>query len=663
MMHFNISGSIKGKLIVWFLVLSLVPTIVVSMLAFVNSRSSINNTYLSALNTYASSQAESIGKWVEENIRQLQIIASDPEVRTLRDEEIMPVLKEYVKTNPAWEMLLWADLDGASHNTLDLRSNLKDRDYFQKVVSTGQPAVSNGLMSKSTNKPIVVLAVPIFNDNGKVGGVLAATVTLDYLTQTCKDSRLMSEHGYGFIIQSDGIVLASPDESKVLKANFLQTDSESVNNVTRKMISGGKGVETWVYEGQAQIVGYAPVRGTSWFFGVQEPQKDAFASSSRLLRFILIVMLIAAAIIVFVSYIIGSSIANPILELTETAEVLSKGDLTVDIKNSYSAEVGKLAQSLARMTDNFKAIILSVKDALEQLISTSSQVESAADQSSQAVQQISTTIQGVAGGAQETARSVTESSGAVESMGRKIEELAQNAHTVEQTAQDTARLTAEGKQVIEELNVSFSQTREATDSVVGVMNELEKAAGEIGRIVETITSISSQTNLLALNAAIEAARAGEAGRGFAVVADEVRNLAEESSHSAQRISQFIDQIRSQITGATESTNKASDVVSKQMEIGSRVTDTFNKIVTANDKITEMIGNINSGVQGLVEDGKKISDSVQSVAAIAQENAASSEEVSAASEEVTAAIEEITANIHSLTNLSRELEEVINKFKV
>mgnify|MGYP001263125577 FL=1 len=170
MMHFNISGSIKGKLIVWFLVLSLVPTIVVSMLAFVNSRSSINNTYLSALNTYASSQAESIGKWVEENIRQLQIIASDPEVRTLRDEEIMPVLKEYVKTNPAWEMLLWADLDGASHNTLDLRANLKDRDYFQKVVSTGQPAVSNGLMSKSTNKPIVVFAVPILDDNGKVGG-------------------------------------------------------------------------------------------------------------------------------------------------------------------------------------------------------------------------------------------------------------------------------------------------------------------------------------------------------------------------------------------------------------------------------------------------------------------------------------------------------------
>lgn len=89
-MHLNISGSIKSKLIVWFLILSLVPILVVSMLSFINSRSSINNTYLSALNTYASSQAESVGKWVEENIRQLQIIANDPEVRTLRDEEIMP---------------------------------------------------------------------------------------------------------------------------------------------------------------------------------------------------------------------------------------------------------------------------------------------------------------------------------------------------------------------------------------------------------------------------------------------------------------------------------------------------------------------------------------------------------------------------------------------
>jgi hypothetical protein len=112
-------------------------------------------------------------------------------------------------------MMFWADLEGNYHTTLDARGNVGDRAYFKQVISTGQPAVSEGIISKSTGRPIVVFAVPIFRDDGKIGGVLAATVTLDYLTQLCKDSKLMSQHGYGFIIQSDGLALAFPDESLV----------------------------------------------------------------------------------------------------------------------------------------------------------------------------------------------------------------------------------------------------------------------------------------------------------------------------------------------------------------------------------------------------------------------------------------------------------------
>jgi len=658
-----VGGSLKRKLLAWFLILSLVPVIVVSMLAYFNSRNSLESTYLNALRTYSRSQAESISQWVNQQIIQLQVMAAAPGIRSLKDEQIMPRLKTYVKLNPAWEILFWTDLEGNYHTTLDARGNVGDRAYFKQVISTKQPAVSEGLISKSTGKPIITIAVPIFKTDGSLGGVLAATVTLDYLAQICKNSKLMSQNGYGFIVQSDGLALAFPDESLILKANFLQTDSESVNNITKKMVAGESGVGKCVYNGQGQLVAYAPIKGTTWSFGVQEPQKEAFSASSSLLRFIIIIILVAVAIIIFIAYIIGNSIANPIVELTNTADILAQGDLTVTVKTNYTGEIGRLARSLATMVDNLKALIMSAKEVSNQTTSTGEQINGAVNQTTMAVQQVATTVQELANGAQETAKNVQEVSTAVDNIGRMIEDLAQNANTVEKLNTEARALTEEGQEVVNELNKGFNETQSVTNTVVTAMDELERLAGEIGRIVETITAISSQTNLLALNAAIEAARAGEAGRGFAVVADEVRKLAEESNQSAQRIADFIDQIRNQVVKTAEGVKNSVTVVNRQIEIGSRVTETFTRIAEGNSKIVEAIEDITKGITSLVEESRKISNSIQSVAAIAEENAASAEETSAASEEISAAMEEINANINNLLSLARNLTELLERFKV
>lgn len=663
-MRFSLD-SLKSRLLVWFLVLSLVPTVTVSLLAVTNSRRSMQDSYLSTLDTYSTSQADAISKWIEENTNQIKLIASAPEiingVKNRDSSAIISRLKEYVKINPAWEILFWTDASGNYETTLDAKGNVGDREYFRQAMSTGQPAVSNGIISKSTGRPIFTIAVPVIID-GKPQGIVAATVTLDYLANMCKDSKLGKE-GYGFIIQNDGLALAFPDESLILKQNFLQTDSESFNSMVRKMVSGEKGVDRVIYNGVPQLVAYAPIDGTTWSFGVQEPESTAFAASNYLIRFIVIILLIATAVVLFISYMVGNSLVNPILELVKVADTIASGDLTVSIETDYRGEIGRLADSLKTMLENFKNGIVAMSNVVAQTNSISSQVSTAAEQTSTAVQQVSTTVQGVAGGAQETAKNVTDASSAVDNISRMIEELAQNSAVVDKTSQETLRLTEEGQKVVDELRRGFNQTSEATNSIVNVMSELERAAGEIGRIVETITSISSQTNLLALNAAIEAARAGEAGRGFAVVADEVRKLAEESNKSAQQISQFIDEIRNQITRAAENTGNAVGIISKQVEIGSRVTETFDTIQESNNRIIEMIGGITSSISKLVDEGSKISTAVQGVAAIAEENAASAEEVSAAVEEITATIEEITANIQTLAGQARELEDIVRRFKV
>ncbi|MCX7795141.1 MAG: methyl-accepting chemotaxis protein [bacterium] len=411
-------------------------------------------------------------------------------------------------------------------------------------------------------------------------------------------------------------------------------------------ISYVKGFEPWKW-----------IIGTGIYVDDLVAIRSSIANRIRLIIFGFV--LLGAVIILSITLPLNKSLRK----VLDYIERISNYDFSELLDMNQSDEIGKIANGINTMVKEIRGLVKNVADVMSSVSTLNSQVLEAINQTSLAIQQISTTSQGVASGAQETAKNVTSASTEVENISKNIEELAQNASNVEKSSLDTVKLTNDGRVVIEELNKGFSQTTQATDSVVRVMNELELAAGEIGRIVETISSISSQTNLLALNAAIEAARAGDAGRGFAVVADEVRKLAEESNQSAQKISQFVNEIKAQINKAAQSTDEAVKTISKQVDIGSKVTETFNAIAQANNRAMEMVQSIVSGINNLLESGRRISDAVQGVAAIAEENAASAEETSAATEEVNASIEEINANIQQLSDLIKELRGHIEKFRV
>jgi len=667
--------SFVSRLVITFLLLSIVPTAVMGLVSYFEGKNMLASSSSLNIDSNARLGALSVSHWIDGEIKRLELASNnntfqesafqDPNnTQAVYRVMLLTALKDLHRSLPEAETVGFVWLSGDQMSDDGKMTNISDREYFQKAVSTGKSTVSMTLVtSKVTGNLVFAIDVPIIKD-GKVIGVINTLYPADKTVSLLKNVLDVADNDASvYLIDNSGVIFSST--SPVLSKKNLNTDlSSREKDLFESILRGEKKSSGLVLRDRSlDFVSYAPISGTSWILGYSIPSSKVFSPVSWLFRIFLITLIATVIVVIIIGYLMSLSIAKPILELVDTTNTLAQGDMTVPINTRYVGEVGALARSIARLVDNLTSLLLTARDTVTQASSMTEQVLGAANQSSQAIQQVSSTIQSVASGAQETARNMGDASQAVDSISKKIEDLAQTASTVEQTTQDTIKLTQEGQEVVDELNRGFSQTTQATNSVVSSMDELERAAGEIGRIVETITSISSQTNLLALNAAIEAARAGEAGRGFAVVADEVRKLAEESNQSAQRISQFIDQIRAQIANTAKNTEEAVKTISRQMEIGSRVVDAFREIDQATNRVVQMVQNITNGITDLVEDARTISQSVQGVAAIAQENAASSEEVSAATEEMTAAIEEITANINSLSELVKGLEEIISRFKM
>jgi methyl-accepting chemotaxis protein len=419
---------------------------------------------------------------------------------------------------------------------------------------------------------------------------------------------------------------------------------------------------------------------------------------------------------------------------------LSRDDLTVQvhtgtqpIENCGTDEVGQTAQLANELIAKFSTAIASyevartslteivgqVKAASEALSRSSEQLNSAASQSGNASQQVAQTISQVAAGASDQARAASQTSNAshdltdiiervgegaastkirVEEASRALDATTQAVSRAMQDSRDMAPLNervqtalAAGGQAVEETSSGMTRIKSAVDDTAKKVAELGAKSDQIGAIVETIDDIAEQTNLLALNAAIEAARAGEQGKGFAVVADEVRKLAERSSRATKEIADLIAEVQ---TG-TEAAVRAMSAGAREVDTGAELADQAagalteireaadarqvvledmlaavieirtlsSEVVAATDGIAEIATETNSAAAQMGSAADTVAQSVESIAAISQENSASAEQVSAATEQMSAQAEEVVASAATLAEMAAGLDEIVGRFKL
>lgn len=379
---------------------------------------------------------------------------------------------------------------------------------------------------------------------------------------------------------------------------------------------------------------------------------------------IMIITIIASILLSgIISFIIHRNIVRPLRDMQSLMAKTELGDLTV--KGTYHSkdEVGQLTQSFNRMVAELRKVIQQVTLSAETVSASAEELTASAEETSKASQQIALTVQEVAEGASKQAESAENTSKIMTIMTEGVQQISSNTEHVSDATFDTTNKVKSGNDAILSAEKQMISMQENVNRLSDVVRGLGERSKEIEKISGLIAQIAGQTNLLALNAAIEAARAGEQGRGFAVVADEVRKLAEQSSFSATQISQLIHNIQMETAEAVKSMEQTVNEVSSGIVLVNTAGDAFEQIENSVSLVANEIHQVVSSVLQLTTGAEKIGKSVYLISEVAEMNASGTQNISAATEEQLASMEEISASALSLSNTAHELQQIISRFKV
>mgnify|MGYP000870265209 FL=1 len=446
--------------------------------------------------------------------------------------------------------------------------------------------------------------------------------------------------------------------------------AEADSSITEAVLERGE-----VYVGEADISGtiyltiYQPVEDNNgsivgmWMSG--SPIDDINSTINSLLLSIFSTIILTGAIAIFVSVIFSRSIVRPIKEVNNQLKDIAEGegDLTKEIHVKSQDEIGDMAKEFNKMLKSLRTMLSHVNQTSEQVAVSSGELLSISEQTASATNQITISIQEVAKSAEIQGKNTEESAEAIAQITGGIQQIANSIGTVAEAANETMNQASIGNEYIQKVVGEVENMHNATTDTIEMMEKLTNHSNEIGKIIDVITGISEQTNLLALNAAIEAARAGEHGKGFAVVADEVRKLADQSRDSANQISEIIKFIQNDILKASEMASDANSVAKNGLSLAEETGKSFEQIVKSIENVSEQADELSTITEELSASIEQVNISIERISQLALTNSSSTSEIASASEEQLATVQEVTSSANALANMADELRVLVGRFKI
>ncbi|MDY7560836.1 methyl-accepting chemotaxis protein [Pseudomonas sp. 10B1] len=463
----------------------------------------------------------------------------------------------------------------------------RQRGWYKAAVSAQSTIVTEPYIAASSGKLVVTLALPVKHDNQFVG-VAGADIALDSISSTI-NALNFGGHGYAFIVSGDGKILIHPDSKLVLK-NL--SDAYPVG--TPKIAPG---VVEVTAQGKSEFISFTHVEGLSsanWYVALVLDQDAAYSMLSEFRTSALTAMIIIVVVVVLLLGFLIRVLMQPLHQMGRAMRDIAdgEGDLTKRLAIEAQDEFGALAESFNHFVGRIHGSIREVAGTAAHLSEVAARVVCASNSSMV--------------NSDEQANRTSSVAAAINELGAAAQEIAQNAALASQHSSDASQLAGDGQKVVQQTIQAMNLLSVNISESCNTIESLNDKTVNIGQILEVITSISQQTNLLALNAAIEAARAGEAGRGFAVVADEVRNLAHRTQDSAQQVQKMIEELqvgaRQAVVTMTESQRQSETSVTIANQAGDRLSSVTGRIseidgmnqsvATATEEQTAVVESIN-----------------------------------------------------------------------
>ncbi|MBQ1335911.1 MAG: HAMP domain-containing protein, partial [Selenomonadaceae bacterium] len=354
---------------------------------------------------------------------------------------------------------------------------------------------------------------------------------------------------------------------------------------------------------------------------------------------------------------------RPLEKVHVAMQQISEGDLTEPpLMLSGQDEIAQIAHSADHMKDSIVKMLKRISDSAQQVADSSELLNTNASQTAISIHQVADSIVKIAGDTESQSASLNDIQDAASAMSQDMTELYAGAESMRQAAEQSRQGAQEGHHAVADAMDAMGKMTAQMNASSQVVETLGGRSKEIGKIVETISGLAEQTNLLALNAAIEAARAGEAGRGFAVVADEVRKLAEQSGEAAQNISSIIGGIQNDTLQAMQAMARGGEEVRAGTEIVQKTGEVFSLMGKNIDTLYDQIQLLRSHVEAAEKGSSRMLEKVEMANEFSRTTADEAQTVSAATEEQTAVMHDISDASETLSKLAQELQNEVFKFQ-